>query len=393
VGFWDLRIAVADKYRVGRVFIAGDAAHSHPPYGGYGLNNGLDDVANLGWKLAARLHGWGSEALLDTYTEERQPIFWETAKYFILARIQADRDFLDRYSPQRDREEFERAWKESTTATPTRAMTYAPHYEGSSIVWGPPGSVCSAIGTHSFTARAGHHLPPQVLSSGRHVFEELGPDLTLLAIRRGRFGRSGIRDGGNVARRAVENCARQSGRRAQSLSSAPYADPRRPLRRLGGQPCARRRGQGDRQARESDASRLICRASRFRNNIRGGEAPHSKTFLAESPSSQMNRNRSYNPTPSVPESRRPLLLAVRSFVRAARDCRGVLRIALLGSLTTTKAVPKDADVLVTIDGAMDLAGLARAGRRLKGFAQTLNLGADIFLADERAISRSHLPLS
>ena len=58
---------------------------------------------------------------------------------------------------------------------------YAPHYEGSSIVWGPPGGVCSAIGVHSLTARAGHHLPPQVLSSGRHVFEELGPDLTLLA--------------------------------------------------------------------------------------------------------------------------------------------------------------------------------------------------------------------
>ena len=181
VGFWDLRIAVADKYRVGRVFIAGDAAHSHPPYGGYGLNNGLDDVANLGWKLAARLKGWGSEALLDTYTEERQPIFWETAKDFILARIQADRDFLDRYSPERDRAEFEHAWKESMTATPTRAMTYAPHYEGSSIVWGPAGSVCSASGTHSFKARAGHHLPPQVLSSGRHVFEELGRDFTLLA--------------------------------------------------------------------------------------------------------------------------------------------------------------------------------------------------------------------
>ena len=181
VGFWDLRIAVADKYRVGRVFIAGDAAHSHPPYGGYGLNNGLDDVANLGWKLAARLNGWGSEDLLDTYTEERQPIFWETAKDFILARIQADRDFLDRYSPERDRAEFERAWKATMTATPTRAMTYAPHYEGSSIVWGPAGSVCSASGTHSFKARAGHHLPPQVLSSGRHVFEELGRDFTLLA--------------------------------------------------------------------------------------------------------------------------------------------------------------------------------------------------------------------
>src|SRR5499426_3731310 len=181
VGFWDLRVAVANKYRVGRVFIAGDAAHSHPPYGGYGLNNGLDDVVNLGWKLAAHLHGWGSEALLDTYTEERQPIFWETANDFILARIEADREFLHRYSPERDRAEFERAWKESMADTPARAMTYAPHYEGSSIVWGPPGSVCSASSTHSFKARAGHHLPPQLLSSGRHVFEELGPDFTLLA--------------------------------------------------------------------------------------------------------------------------------------------------------------------------------------------------------------------
>jgi hypothetical protein len=61
----------------------------------------------------------------------------------------------------------------------------------------------------------------------------------------------------------------------------------------------------------------------------------------------------------------------------------VLRIALLGSLTTTKAIPKDADVLVTIDGDLKLHALARAGRRLKGFAQTMNLGADIFLADER----------
>jgi hypothetical protein len=69
-------------------------------------------------------------------------------------------------------------------------------------------------------------------------------------------------------------------------------------------------------------------------------------------------------------------------VRAARDCRGVLRIALMGSLTTTKAIPKDADVLVTIDSAMDLAELARAGRSLKGFAQAINLSADVFLADE-----------
>ena len=68
VGFWDLRIAVAERYQVGRAFIAGDAAHSHPPYGAYGLNNGLDDVTNLGWKIAATLKGWGA-ARLSSYTE------------------------------------------------------------------------------------------------------------------------------------------------------------------------------------------------------------------------------------------------------------------------------------------------------------------------------------
>ena len=181
VGFWDLRIAVADKYQVGRVFIAGDAAHSHPPYGAYGLNNGLDDVVNLGWKIAAKLKGWGSDALLQTYTEERRPIFKETAEDFIEAGIQRDKEFLGRYSPDHDRAEFERAWKDHANAAAPRVLTYEPNYEGSPIVLGPPGGVSSTHGSHTFTARAGHHLPPQLLSSGRNVFEELGPDFTLLA--------------------------------------------------------------------------------------------------------------------------------------------------------------------------------------------------------------------
>jgi len=87
------------------------------------------------------------------------------------------------------------------------------------------------------------------------------------------------------------------------------------------------------------------------------------------------------PSPSVAEPRRPLLLAMLAFVLAARACPGVQRISLLGSILTTKAIPKDVDVLVTIDAAVDLTRLARSGRRLKGQAQTINLGADIFLAD------------
>ncbi|MGW1195233.1 rifampin monooxygenase [Streptomyces sp. NPDC002536] len=64
----------AERYRVGRVLLAGDAAHIHPPTGGQGLNLGVQDAFNLGWKLAAEVDGWAPEGLLDTYQAERHPV-------------------------------------------------------------------------------------------------------------------------------------------------------------------------------------------------------------------------------------------------------------------------------------------------------------------------------
>ncbi|MFC5142740.1 rifampin monooxygenase [Actinomycetospora rhizophila] len=64
----------AERYRVGRVLLAGDAAHVHPPTGGQGLNLGVQDAANLGWKLAAAVAGWAPADLLDTYEAERYPV-------------------------------------------------------------------------------------------------------------------------------------------------------------------------------------------------------------------------------------------------------------------------------------------------------------------------------
>ncbi|CAL9347505.1 rifampin monooxygenase [Streptomyces sp. enrichment culture] len=64
----------AERYRVGRVLLAGDAAHIHPPTGGQGLNLGIQDAFNLGWKLAATVAGWAPEGLLDTYHAERHPV-------------------------------------------------------------------------------------------------------------------------------------------------------------------------------------------------------------------------------------------------------------------------------------------------------------------------------
>jgi 2-polyprenyl-6-methoxyphenol hydroxylase-like FAD-dependent oxidoreductase len=64
----------AERYRVGRVLLAGDAAHVHPPMGGQGLNLGIQDAFNLGWKLAAEIDGWAPDGLLDSYHTERHPV-------------------------------------------------------------------------------------------------------------------------------------------------------------------------------------------------------------------------------------------------------------------------------------------------------------------------------
>jgi 2-polyprenyl-6-methoxyphenol hydroxylase-like FAD-dependent oxidoreductase len=185
IGFWDLRFAIADSYRKGRAFIAGDAAHSHPPYGGYGINTGLEDAANLAWKLEAVLSGWAGPGLLDSYDAERRPVFASTAGDFIEKAIHSDRDFLEAFDPARDRAAFEAEWTARQSGARSEVASFEPNYEGSAIVDGPAGGRCSAMGSHSLTARAGHHLAPQPLPSGANVFEALGPGFTLLDLEGG----------------------------------------------------------------------------------------------------------------------------------------------------------------------------------------------------------------
>jgi 2-polyprenyl-6-methoxyphenol hydroxylase-like FAD-dependent oxidoreductase len=71
---WDADTRQADRYRAGRVFLAGDSAHVHFPFGGQGLSTGIEDAVNLGWKLAAQVHGWAPPGLLDSYQDERHPV-------------------------------------------------------------------------------------------------------------------------------------------------------------------------------------------------------------------------------------------------------------------------------------------------------------------------------
>lgn len=169
-GFWDLRITLADQYRADRVFIAGDAAHSHPPYGGYGINTGFEDARNLGWKLSAKLQRWGGAALLDSYDAERHPVFASTARDFIEKFIRDDKAFVTAHRLDRDKADFEAAWAKRASGSADAGIAgFRPHHGGSPIVLGAHEPAPSAVGEHMMTALPGHHLPPQTLPSGRAV--------------------------------------------------------------------------------------------------------------------------------------------------------------------------------------------------------------------------------
>ncbi|MBT6276110.1 MAG: monooxygenase, partial [Chromatiales bacterium] len=182
IGFWDLRFTQADEYRSGAVFIAGDAAHSHPPYGGFGLNLGFEDIRNLSWKLAACSQGWGSNALLDSYHAERHPVFASTRDDFIARMIADDAAFTARYDPAVDRQKFEAAWQERAGAGQGEVQHYVPNYAGSPIVWGSPDGRSGALGEHFHRAAAGFHLSPQALDDGVDVYDRLGPDFSLIVV-------------------------------------------------------------------------------------------------------------------------------------------------------------------------------------------------------------------
>jgi hypothetical protein len=104
---WTARMELVDQCRSGRVFLIGDAAHLNPPFGGHGLNTGIGDAVDLGWKLAAALSGWGGPRLLDSYEAERRPLHRRvideaTANMATLAPELLG-DGLDRPGPDGDR--------------------------------------------------------------------------------------------------------------------------------------------------------------------------------------------------------------------------------------------------------------------------------------------------
>ncbi|MFF6999599.1 monooxygenase [Streptomyces sp. NPDC008313] len=88
---------LADRYRSGRLLIAGDAAHIHFPAAGQGLNTGLQDAVNLGWKLAATVHGWAPPGLLDSYDAERRPVGHAVTENTEVQTLLAELTLVPRY--------------------------------------------------------------------------------------------------------------------------------------------------------------------------------------------------------------------------------------------------------------------------------------------------------
>lgn len=187
---------LAQKYRVGRVLIAGDAAHLFTPTGGLGMNTGVDDAINLAWKLAAVYRGWAGPDLLESYEAERRPV---GARNLAFSKAFADSVGLTPATPEIERDTpegaAERARIGSHLAEHARREFLIPgihlgvRYEGSRLVE-PDGTPEPEDTTNRYvpTARPGHRLPHRWLAEDDALFDHLGVDFTLLDLTTDRGG-------------------------------------------------------------------------------------------------------------------------------------------------------------------------------------------------------------
>ncbi len=185
---WVRRELVAEHYRNGRGFIAGDAAHVMSPTGGFGMNTGIQDIVDLSWKLAARLEGWGGEGLLDSYSIERQPIGIRnvteaSGNLRRMLSVPPHADLLDT-TPQGavTRDKVGRAFAETMSREwHTMGVHLGYRYEASPICWpdnseAPPDDPRTCVPT----ARPGHRAPHAWLADGRSTLDLFGRGFTLL---------------------------------------------------------------------------------------------------------------------------------------------------------------------------------------------------------------------
>jgi len=187
---WSRRALNAERYRGGRVFLAGDAAHSHPPNGGFGMNTGAADAADLGWKLAAVLQGWAAPGLLDSYEIERRPVCQRAIDEAMaeLHRLREETRYPEIDAATEAGAETRRALGErlkSAFAGSRVWYRWGIHlgyiYDGSPIIV-PDGTPLPPDDTYGYqpTARPGARAPHALLEDGRSILDLFGRGFMLL---------------------------------------------------------------------------------------------------------------------------------------------------------------------------------------------------------------------
>jgi hypothetical protein len=208
---WVRRELVADRYGAGRVFIAGDAAHLMSPTGALGMNTGIQDAVDLGWKLDAVLRGWGGARLLASYESERRPV--------ALRNVRASTENLGRMLATRDRRPPPQVFEQGREADAIRAEYGAwftetmrhewfmngfhlgYRYDDSPIVW-PDGTPAPPLETSTYTqtARPGARAPHVALPDGRSTLDLFGRGFTLLRLGKDAPGAERLRQAAADAR-------------------------------------------------------------------------------------------------------------------------------------------------------------------------------------------------
>jgi hypothetical protein len=189
---WERREVIAERYRNGRAFIAGDAAHQNSPTGGLGMNTGIGDAADLGWKLAAVLQGWGGETLLESYEIERRPVAvsnaQESSRLFRETTALPAGPEIGRDSPEGDRlrrtfhEVLDGQVRTGTTSIPERfRLGYS--YEGSPVVIDDGSAPPKPEGRRFIqSARPGMRAPHAWMKDGFSTLDLYGDGFTLVRL-------------------------------------------------------------------------------------------------------------------------------------------------------------------------------------------------------------------
>jgi 2-polyprenyl-6-methoxyphenol hydroxylase-like FAD-dependent oxidoreductase len=184
---WRARMLLADRYSDGRLFVAGDAAHQNPPWGGHGFNTGIGDAVNLGWKLAAVIGGWAPAELLDSYEAERRPVAARTVDAAARNMSVLAPELAHCGSPgtageqelacRRAAEVIQHA-KDSEFHSLGLTLGYG--YWGSPIIAGGSAPDQSADSTYVPSAAPGGRLPHWWLGPDDSLYDRLGSEFSLL---------------------------------------------------------------------------------------------------------------------------------------------------------------------------------------------------------------------